>query len=107
MSEQPYPVGYRSVSLVLNFVNVTQPVTRDEVVGALSGGDEQGIDAALHFLVEQQLIKQLPRDEFRTTWSGQQAIASRVLRKARDVQRMWHLSDLSDKMRRGEGGDDS
>lgn len=97
--------SYRHASLLLTLINVAQPIPRDELLAGMGDVDEVEVHAALKFLISRGLVKQLPGDTYRTTWDGQEAQFSRVLRTARDVHRMWHLSHLSDELRRNGKGE--
>ncbi len=100
----PTPIDYRRTSLLLNLINVAQPVPYARLLEAMGHGIAEQLDAALEFLVIQRMIRELPGGHYRVTWKGQQSVRSRRIRKNRDVQRMWHLSELSDEWRkRGEG----
>lgn len=101
------PVSYRYTFLLLNLINVAHPVSHADLLDAIGEHRRDGVDAALDLLTSRGLVKHLPGNAYRTTWAGQQAMLSRVLRKNRDVQRMWHLSNLSDQCRRSEEGEAS
>ena len=92
-------------SLVLGLINVLQPVSRDSIVDGLKGHRRDDVDEYLQFLVSRKLILKLPDDMYRTTWLGQKSIRSNIITTKLDTHRMWRLSDLSDKRRRGEKGE--
>ena len=98
---------YRDASLLLGLINVMQPVSITDIIEALGAENRDEVGVVLKFLVSRKLVRELPQDSYRTTWAGQQAIRSKVLRKNRDIQRMWRLSELSDNIRRSEEGDAS
>ena len=97
-------VQYRQVILLLNLINVTQPVNQETLLESMSEENGEAVLAAIDLLVAQGLVKRLPDHYYRATWMGQESQSSRVMRRNRDVHRMWHLSNLSDQCRKtGEG----
>ena len=97
----------KNASLLLSFINVTQPVSYETLVEAMEDDSEGGLISALRFLVAHRLVKQLPGNQYRTTWAGQRAVVPKAISKGRDVHRMWYLSQLSDECRKNEGGEAS
>lgn len=103
MSARVGPPAFRDASLVLGLINVYQPVSRESLFEKLDEKRRGSLGDALRFLVSQGLVRTLPEDMLRTTWEGQQALSFGVIGRRRDLQRMWHLANLSDECRRQEG----
>ena len=97
----------RNASVLLGLINVTQPVSYENLVEAMGDDVEGELLNALRFLVARRLVKQLPGHQYRTTWAGQRAVGPKLISKKRDVDRMWYLSQLSDSCRKNEGGEAS
>jgi len=107
MTESDQSVLLRHASLILALVNVLQPVAHEVLAQHVGADKEAELTGSLRFLIRQRYVRALPGRFYRTTWLGQNALWSRVLTKKRDIQRMWYLSELSDRIRRGEAGGDS
>lgn len=98
----------KNASLVLGIVNVLQPVALDSLEAELGSGNPEDLRDALKFLKDRGWIKELPNSRYRTTWKGQSSMWSQTLQIERDVQRLWFLSNYSDRRRSGgEEGDHS
>lgn len=100
-----HPRAFKNASLILGLINVLQPVHYEILAQEFREEHEDELLEHLEFLESRRLIRALPEDRYRTTWKGQRWLWSRVLTERRDVQRLWYLSELSDRIRRDEGGE--
>ena len=107
MSGQGPVMLFRNASLILGMINVLQPVSEEVLLREL--GEDRRVDLtdSLSFLQSKKYVRSLPGRSYRTTWEGQRALWSKVLSRSRDIQRMWYLSDLSDRYRNGGEGEAS
>ena len=87
---------FRNASLLLGLINIYQPVSRERLLLELGSEKDEDLADALRFLASRGLIRDLPNDQYRTTWAGQQSLSRQVLGLSRDLQRMWYLADRSD-----------
>ena len=104
MTEPDASTLLRNASLVLGLINVLQPVPYAALLDEFGQDRRDDLSESLRFLTSRKLVRALPDRSYRATWLGQGSLWSAVLSRKRDIHRMWYLSDLSDRRRRGEKG---